>query len=173
VNLYLRLLWLQFRWRFRSRLSVWDTSVTPFRVWPSDLDLLGHMNNSKYLAIMDLARTDLMYRSGSAKLVKDAGWYPVAAGVTIAYFASLNPWQTFDVHTTVLGLDDRWTFIEQKFVRRGRVCARAVVRTRFLKRSGGSVDHDELEKLFHDAPGEHQIPQWLRDWSENSKPQKP
>jgi acyl-CoA thioesterase FadM len=173
MNLYLRLFWLQLRSRFRSRLSIWDVAITPFRVWPSDLDLLGHMNNSKYLAIMDVARTDLMMRSGSAKLVKDAGWYPVVAGVTIAYFASLNPWKTFEIHTKVLGLDDRWTFIEQKFVRRGKVMAQAVVRTRFLKRTGGSVDHDELERIFNDVPGGHQIPPWLHEWSANSKPGKP
>jgi acyl-CoA thioesterase FadM len=173
MNLYLRLLWLQLRSRFRSRVGIWDVAVTPFRVWPSDLDLLGHMNNSKYLAIMDVARTDLMMRSGSAKLVKDAGWYPVVAGVTIAYFASLNPWKTFEIHTKVLGVDDRWTFIEQNFVRQGKVMAQAVVRTRFLKKTGGSVDHEELERLFNDIPGEHQIPQWLREWSANSKPEKP
>jgi len=172
MNLYLRQLWLLFRRRFRSRLTLWDVAVTPFRVWPSDLDILGHITNSKYLAIMDVARTDLMTRSGTGKLVKNAGWYPVAAGVTIAYFDSLSLWQTFEVHTRILGLDNRWTFVEQTFVREGKVCAQAVVRTRFLKRSGGSVDHAELEQVFEEVPGEHQIPQWLRDWSASSKPTK-
>jgi acyl-CoA thioesterase FadM len=85
--------------------------VTPFRVWPSDLDTLLHMNNGKYLSIMDLGRMDLMLRSGTWPRLKAAGWYPVLAGQTIAYYRSLNPWKTFEVHTRILGFDDRWGFL--------------------------------------------------------------
>ena len=74
MNLYLRLVWLYARSRFRSRLAPQDTAVTPFRVWPSDLDTLWHMNNGKYLSIMDLGRMDLMMRSGTWSRITGAGW---------------------------------------------------------------------------------------------------
>lgn len=170
MNLYLRLLWLNIRVRFRPRLKLLDTSVTPFRVWPTDLDPLIHMNNGKYLSIMDLGRMDLMMRSGAWAKLKKAGWYPVVAGQTIAYYRSLNPWKRFEVHTRILGLDDRWGFLEQEFISGGVVCARAIVRSRFLKRTGGSVNHDEFETVFGHVPGDEGIPEWVLEWSRHARP---
>ncbi|NCD21010.1 MAG: thioesterase, partial [Actinobacteria bacterium] len=54
MNLVFRLWWLRLRARRRGQLSVWDVARTPFRVLPTDLDLLFHMNNGKYLSILDL-----------------------------------------------------------------------------------------------------------------------
>ena len=170
MNLYLRLLWLIIRVRFRPKLSVWDTAVTPFRVWPSDLDPLWHMNNGKYLSIMDLGRMDLMMRSGTHQRFTKAGWYPVVAGQTIAYYRSLNPWWRFDIHTSVLGFDDRWAYLQQDFVRGENLHARAYVRARFLKRSGGSVAHDELATAFGAIPGDHNVPHWVKEWARHARP---
>ena len=91
MNKYWRLLWLFLRHRARPRLGIWDTARTPFRVLPTDLDLLRHMNNGTYLTLMDLGRMDLMLRSGVWKIVSDQGWYPVVAGQTISYRRSLDP----------------------------------------------------------------------------------
>src|SRR5690625_2728972 len=41
VNMYLRLLLFMIRVRFASRLSIWDTSHTAFRVNLADLDEIG------------------------------------------------------------------------------------------------------------------------------------
>lgn len=171
MNLLFRMLWLSIRARFRPKLGLFDTAVTPFRVWPTDLDPLMHMNNGKYLSIMDLGRLDLMIRSGTWAKLKQLSWYPVVAGQTIAYYRSLNPGRRFDIHTRVLGLDDRWGFLEQSFVSGGVVCAKAVVRTRFLKRSGGSVSHDEFEAEFGTTPGSENIPMWVLEWSKHSRPE--
>lgn len=172
MNLVFRVIWLFFRSRFRSRLAAEDTAITPFRVWPTDLDGLGHMNNGKYLSIMDLGRMDLMLRSGIWPRLKRNGWYPVLAGQTISYFRSLNPWQSFDIHTRLMGFDDRWGYVEQLFVRNGVTHARAIVRSRFLKRSGGSVDHTDLELAFGVVPGPEGIPDWVKQWAVHSRPDK-
>ena len=34
------------------------------RVWPNDLDTNAHMNNGRYLTLMDLGRFDLMTQCG-------------------------------------------------------------------------------------------------------------
>lgn len=170
MNLYLRLLWLNIRVRIRPRLSLWSTAVTPFRVWPTDLDIIVHMNNAKYLAIMDLARMDLMMRSGAWAKLQQRGWYPVVAGQTISYFKSLNPWQRFEVHTRILGLDDRWGYLEQRFMRGETLYARAIVRSRFLKKTGGSVNHDELEEIFGSLDQGAGIPEWVHEWARHARP---
>lgn len=156
------------RWRRRGAVGLWDTVTTPFRVVPTDLDVLGHMNNGKYLTLMDVGRMDLMLRSGFWRTVRSRGWYPVVAGQTITYRRSLRLGQRFDLHTRVLGFDDRWVFMEQTFRRGDVVVAHAVVRARFLKESGGSVSHDELFALTDEVP-EFDLPAWLRDWTNSTK----
>lgn len=168
VNLYGRLVLLFLRWRGREPLNLWDTAVTRFRVVPTDLDVLLHMNNGRYLTLMDLGRMDLMLRSGFWATVRARGWYPVVAGQTITYRRSLGLGQRFDLHTRVLGFDDRWIFLSQTFRRGETVVAHAVVRARFLKESGGSVTHDELFGLVGDAP-ELELPAWLADWTAATK----
>lgn len=168
MNLYFRLLGLWLRARRRGPVGLWDTVVTPFRVVPTDLDPLGHMTNGRYLTIMDVGRMDLMHRSGFLAEMRRAGWYPVVAGQTITYRKSLQPWQRFEVHTRVLGFDERWGYTEQTFRAGTTVYAQAYVRTRFLKRGGGSVGHDELEQVAGGFP-DTELPKWLLDWTAASR----
>jgi acyl-CoA thioesterase FadM len=165
VNLYFRLLFLWLRLRRREAIGLWDTASTPFRVVPTDLDPLGHMTNGRYLTIMDVGRIDLMMRSGFWSKMKEQGWYPVVAGQTITYRKSLQSWQRFELRTRVIGFDERWGYIEQDFCVGDTIYAKAYVRTRFLKKSGGSVEHDELEKLAGGFPADLQVPEWLLEWT--------
>src|SRR5690606_25630357 len=156
------------RVRAESPLGIWDTSRASFRVNPADLDVQRHMNNGRYLSIMDLGRMDLMLRSGFWKKVTDAGWYPVVAGQTITYRRSLTLGQRFDLATRVIGHDERWIYMEQVFRRGGTVIADAVVRARFLRTSGGSVDVSEVLELVGQPPEGTELPDWVRDWNRES-----
>ena len=64
MNLILRLIFIIVRARYRPRLQPFDISVVHMRVLPNDLDLQLHMNNGRFLSIMDLGRVDLMIRTG-------------------------------------------------------------------------------------------------------------
>ena len=169
MNLYLRLLFFRMLSRRRTRLEMWDTAVTPFRVTLSDLDLLGHINNSKYLAIMDLARLDLMMRAGWWDRFRRQGWFPVVAGQTITYRKSLTLGQRFDVESRIVGMDDRWFFVHQVFRSEGTVYAHAMVRARFLKKGGGTVEHDEMGEFLGGFPDWLDIPAWIGHWTAATK----
>ncbi len=169
MNLYWRLLFFRLRSRRRSRLTMWDTAVTPFRVTLGDLDLLGHVNNARYLAIMDLARIDLLMRSGWWDKFRRHGWFPVVAGTSITYRRSLQLGQRFDVHSRLLGMDEQWFYVQQVFMRGDTVCAHAVVRVRFLKRAGGSVGHDEMGEFLGGFPDSLRVPEWVAPWSAATK----
>lgn len=168
MNLYFRLLLFMVRVRFRSRLSIWDTSHVRFRVNPSDLDVQRHMNNGRYLTLMDLGRMDLMVRSRFWQRITDQGWYPVVAGQSITYRRSLQLWEQFDLASGVIGHDDRWIYMEQVFRRDGKVVADAIVRARFLRKTGGSVPMDEVLALVQPLPESLQLPEWIADWNEGS-----
>lgn len=169
MNLYLRLLLLRLAVLWRPRITLWDTAVTPFRVFPSDLDVLAHMNNGKYLSLMDLGRIDLMLRSGLWAKARRLGWYPVVAGQTITYLRSLRLGQSFELHTRFLGFHGPWSYVIQEFRVGNTVYAHAVVRARFLRRGGGTVPQDEVVAQAGAKPGGGGVPQWVIDWSEHTK----
>lgn len=165
MNLYFRLLSLMLRTRRAPRIDLWGEARTPFRVWPNDLDVFRHMNNARYLALLDLGRTDLMARSGFAKTISERGWYPVVGAQTISYKRSLTLWQRFVVVTRVLGFDERAVYMHQEFRRGGKVYARAVVQARFLKRSGGTVELADLIEASGSVPEGIELPAWVSDWA--------
>ncbi|GAA3583151.1 thioesterase family protein [Klugiella xanthotipulae] len=165
----LRLLLLTLRSRRGPRLGPWDLTRTRFRVKLTDLDILHHMNNGRYLSIMDLGRQDLMIRSGMWRRLGELGWYPVVVGQTISYRKSLTLGQVFVVETRIVGHDVKSFYLEQRFVVRGEIYARAFVRARFLKKTGGTLTAAEVVEGLGvaDIP-EGRMPQWVQDWSDAS-----
>jgi acyl-CoA thioesterase FadM len=169
MNLWLRLVWLRIRLRRRRPVGIWDTVRTPFRVAPSDLDVLRHMNNGKYLSLLDLGRVDLMVRCGFWATLRRKGWYPVVSAQTITYRRSLEPWQRFELVTRILGIDERAGYLEQTFVVGDVVHARAIVQARFLKRSGGTVPQSELIAAVGGVPADRQLPEWITAWADATR----
>lgn len=151
--------------RAKSRLSIWDTSTASFRVNLLDLDVQRHMNNGRYLSLMDLGRMDLMLRSGFWDHVRAQGWYPVVAGQTITYRRSLTLGQRFTIDTRVMGHDSTWIYMEQVFRRGDVVIADAVVRARFLRWAGGSVDVSEVLDAAPERPEGLRVPEWVEEWN--------
>jgi len=132
MNLWLRLLWLFLTAPWRPRLVVPDgVSTLDFRVMPHDLDLSMHMNNGRYLQIMDLGRLDLLIRSGMGGAVWRNGWTPVANAAVVRFRRELRPFDRYRLETRVVGWLEQAVLIEQTFVftsgeREGQVSARAL-----------------------------------------------
>ena len=76
MNLLLRLALVLFQGRRGPRLGLLDTGSLHMRVWPTDLDVLMHMNNGRYLSLMDLGRVDLLVRSGFGGRPSGAAGFP-------------------------------------------------------------------------------------------------
>ena len=147
MNLFFRLLWQFLAAPRRSRVPILGPCRTPFRVLPTDLDVLRHVNNGVYLSMMDVGRLDLMSRAGIADLVRERGWYPVVVAESIQFRRSLTLFQRFEIETRVLGWDDKAFVLEQRFLRGEEEIAIALVRARFLARGGGTVSPDEIVRL--------------------------
>jgi len=165
VNLLLRLSLTFLLSPRRERLQVLDNCVTPFRVWPNDLDVQGHMTNGRYFTILDLARVDLLMRSCVWQLVKKQGWYPVVTMETMRFHRSLKLWDRYEVATHVIGWDDKHVFLEQVFIRDSVHVSHAVVRTRFLKRGGGAVPTAALLALTGVTRTSPELPEWVLQWN--------
>jgi len=120
----------------RPKVDLREGSTITFRVWPNDLDLNLHMTNSRYFALMDAARYDMVIRAGSWPVWKRNGWYPVVASQSIRFRRSLRPWSRYTIRTRILGWDERSMYMGQRFEEDGHVCAEAVVRAAFLSKGG-------------------------------------
>jgi acyl-CoA thioesterase FadM len=170
MNLFLRLLLLFLTAPFRPRCDVLGPARKRFIVWPPDLDVLLHVNNGTYLSMLDVARVDMLLRSGQATSLRRRGFYPVVAAETIRFRRSLQLFQVFDVQTQVIGWDEKAFIIEQRFLRRGEVVAEAVVRARFLKRRGGTVSSRELLEAVGKSGPSPELPAWIDAWNrENAR----
>ena len=134
MNLWLRLFIyaLTCWWRPPITLPA-DPAVLRLRVWPVDLDTSLHLNNGRYLTLMDLGRVELMVRSGLWRSVLKHGWTPIASGVQIRFRHELRIFERFDLSTRILWWDTSSIVIEQVFIvvdgpRQGQVAARALFR---------------------------------------------
>ncbi len=164
MNLFFRLLHVWLFSRFRSPVAVMEVCATPFRVWPTDLDVLRHMNNGVYLSLQDLARVDYMIRMKAAAIIEKKGWYPVVASEMIRFRMSLKCFQKFEIQTRLISWDEKYLYLEHKFVSRGEVVALGMIRARFLKKSGGSVNPDDLLQALGLQINAPAFPAYLQDW---------
>lgn len=133
---------------------------------PTDIDLLMHMNNGKYLSILDIARFAYTVRTGLYRTMQENDWYTVVGAQTITYRKSLNPWQKFTVETKLIAFDERAAYMEQRFVRGGEIYARAYIQGRFLKKSGGTVSIAELAAVTGINPADYPLTDELATWAQ-------
>lgn len=137
MNLYLRLLMTLLRaWR-APRLAPGDTLERTLRVLPNDLDINGHMNNGRYLTIIDLMLVEYFVRTGFAAAMLRKGWRPVAGGSFITYRRALMPLQTYTLRFRLDAGDASWNYMRFEFVCDGRVCAAGYMK-------GAAVAHNGL-----------------------------
>jgi YbgC/YbaW family acyl-CoA thioester hydrolase len=165
MNLLLRLMVFQLIGTWRTRCDVLGPCLTPFRVAPTDLDVLGHMNNGIYFSLLDLARMDLLRRSGLLSKLRAKGWYAVVAAESIQFRKSLRLLQRFDVETRVLGWDAKAFVIAQRFLRDSDEVASAVIRVRVLRKKGGAVAPAEVLAVADKPVASPDLPAWAAQWN--------
>lgn len=166
MNLYLRLLKTILSSFFKPRLGILEESVLRFRVWPSDLDSNFHMNNGRYFTVMDLGRMDITLRMGLWGLITKYKWMPVIGSAKMIFRRSLRPFEKFELRTQIVSWDEKWVFIEQKYINRdGKLAAVGMVKGAFVGRDG-TVPTKEIFgalKVNHQAP---EIPKSIELWLE-------
>jgi acyl-CoA thioesterase FadM len=102
-----------------SSAPIWLTSTASFAfrcVWPNDIDFNFHLNNARYLNVMDYGRMHLLARGGLLKPVMKARWLPVVGAVWMTYRRALPLWARYRLETQLTGWDERWFYMEQTFV---------------------------------------------------------
>ena len=141
MNLWFRLWWYALTtWRRPAFSHSDDIGVLQFRVWPADLDLSLHMNNGRYLSLMDLGRLDYLVRMKLWRVVRRHRWTPIASSIVIRYRRELRPFARFRLETRLVSWAEASVVMEQVFVlmdgpQAGQVAARALFKGGIYSRS--------------------------------------
>lgn len=164
MNLYLRLLLVWLRNRRNGQQHFSHAARSRFRVLPHDLDAFGHMNNGRYLQIMDVARTEWMLQTGVVAAIRKNRWAPILGGGFIRYRFSLRLMQIYHVRTRLLGWDQRWFYLEHSFTdQRGRCAAVGITRAG-LRHDNAWVHTDDVAHSVCPGARSPLIPSHVHDW---------
>lgn len=137
MNLYFRLLWTALRCLFLPPVSPADTLVIRRRVWLNDIDINLHMNNGRYLTVVDLSLIEFFARTGFLKAFVRQKWRPMAGGAIITFRKSLRPLQSYELQFRWLCSDGGWNYMAYEFVSGDRVHAAGLLK-------GGMVGNNGL-----------------------------
>lgn len=165
MNLWFRVLRVLVLALLRPKLGLLDESRLDFRVWPTDLDINVHMNNARYLALMDLGRLDLIVRSGMGRRVWRDKLQPVIGAALVRYRRPLAPFQPIRLRSRLLAWDDKWLFIEHRLESGDVLACHAVVKGMLVGNDGGVPPADLARQLGFDQPSPP-VPDWVTHWSE-------
>ena len=172
MNLYLRLLIVIFHALFGEKIT--DTTRPGrirLRCYPNDLDSNLHMNNGRYLTIMDLGRFNMIMRSGILKLMIRKKYAPVLGSIQMRFRMPIMPFQLFDLETRVLCWDEKWVYMEQRFLftagdKAGAVAAIGLVKGGFFdpatKTTVPTADLMRAMGMKNESPT---FPDYLNDWT--------
>ncbi|MDZ7768826.1 MAG: acyl-CoA thioesterase [Woeseiaceae bacterium] len=165
MNLYFRLLRAYLNGLMGGRLKHSDAAESRFRVWLHDLDAFGHMNNGRYLQIMDVARTEWMTRVGVFAAMRRHKWSALLGGGVVRYRYSLRMLQVYRVRTRLLHWDRRWFYLEHAFIDKSGRCVAAGVTRAGIRGNGNWVPAVQVvAAVGADADPPPVAPPYLRTW---------
>lgn len=169
MYLFFRLIKVGLLSPLKKKLGILETCELSFITWPTDLDVFFHMNNGRYLAILDLCRFDALVRCKIAAILKEKKWYPVVAAETIEFKKSLKLFDQFKVKTNLLGWDEKYFYIQHVFISHHKIYAKAVIKGRVLRKQGGTVSPAEIFQAAEYPHPSPKVPQWILEWSKAQK----
>ncbi|MEO1553238.1 MAG: thioesterase family protein [Pseudomonadota bacterium] len=148
MNLFFRRLWVFFLASLSSKTAPLDRSyVLNYRVWFTDQDMFMHMTNSRYLSFSDLARLNLLIRTGIMKALRKNRWHLEICGQTRTITRMLKAPQAFRMTCEIEGWSDAHIAFNHAFKRRGNT--HAIVNT--LMRVADADGNEVPPQILMDA----------------------
>ncbi len=146
-------------------IELLDEAVLDMRVRLRDCDVLMHVNNGRYLSLMDIGRIDHSGRSGLIREMRRRGWGAVAGGATIRFRRELRWRSRYALRSRPLGWDDRFFYWEQVFERAdGQLAARAYAKVALLDADGRRLDPADAMHELGFAPTSPPLPAGVAAW---------
>jgi len=167
MNLIFRMIRLLLLRNRLPRISALEPSYTQIQVWPMDCDFNLHLTNSRYPALLDLARTQYLMQIDSLSKFVGGGWKSVLSSQSISFIKEIKPFAKVDISTQVISWDRKYCYIEHKFLVGNKLHAKALARVAFIKeRRVRAFDKLLLEldsaSTIASPPESQQVNAWLQ-----------
>ena len=162
MNLYFRLIWALLRaWR-KPAIAPGDTISREMRVWPNNLDVNGHMNNGRYLTVVDLMLIEYFIRMGFFRAMLKNGWRPMSGGTFVTYRRGLQPLQRYELRFAHKGCDTHWNYLRFEFWSGDKLCAAGYFKGAIVGKKGLVPNEESFIAMNIVAP--MHTPEPVRHW---------
>jgi acyl-CoA thioesterase FadM len=146
-------------------LGVLDEDCMRMHVWPNDIDLNLHLNNARYLNIMDYGRMHLLARTRLLDQILRSRWTPLVGAVWMTYRRSLPLFSAFTLGSRLVCWDERWFYMEQTFTAREGLAAVGWVKG-ILRDAGGNVEPQNVIDRVTPGLASPPMPESIATWNE-------
>ena len=163
MNLWFRLFRILLSGMLAKKVNWFEPTQVAFRVWPTDLDINLHLTNSRYMALMDLARVDMLARTGLWRWIRERKLAPVVASAMVRFRRPIAPFARFTIMTRFIGWDTKWLFIEHRVECKGELVCLTAVKTAFLGKTGPIAPNDIVRDFGH-TEVRKPLPDWIATW---------
>ena len=139
------------------------TSVVRQRVWPHQIDFNLHMNNAKYLNVMEAARWTLFRHNGWFKHLFDKRINLVVASLEITFIRELNLFTGYEIHTKLTSWDEKYIYFEQRLMVKGKLYGHALVKMAGVRKGKRALTPEICEAVgvnFNQAEMKDAITRW-------------
>jgi acyl-CoA thioesterase FadM len=147
------------------RLGILDEDRLAMRVWPNDIDFNLHLNNARYLSIMDFGRMHLLARTRVLNHVIRSRWTPLVGAVWMTYRRSLPLFARFTLSSRTVCWDERWFYMEQTFTGSEGLAAVGWVKG-LLRSPAGTLDPQKVLEAVSPGAVSPPMPEAFAAWNE-------
>lgn len=172
---FFRMAWQILKYRNQPMDDPLGVHVSHHICYPWDLDFAVELNNGRALSLYDLGRLPFAFRQGFHKTLPRMKWQMTMAGVVVRYRRRIRAFQAFEMHTRVVGYDDKFFYMDQSmWLRNGECASQAVYRVAIAGKHGIVPAEEVLRENFGYLP-EITLPEWLQSWcdTEDKRPWPP
>lgn len=164
MNLYFRLIWIVISSFFKPRIDFSDEIVLNLRILPNDLDINRHLNNGRYLTILDFGSIDLFLRSGILFRAIRNGFRPMIGGLIVTYRKGLSLFERYTLNMQLSGWDDSWNYFQFEFKKlNGQLSAAGYFKGALVSKNG-LVPNNVANEIFGYQRGSCVLPPAVENW---------
>jgi acyl-CoA thioesterase FadM len=164
---FVRIPALAIRQRLRPlpAIGILDEDSLRMTVWPNDIDLNLHMNNARYLGLMDYGHVHLLARTGLLPVILRLRWKGLVGAAWITYRRPLPLFSAFRLASRMVCWDERWFYMEQTFTTREGLAAVGWVKA-ILRDGQGTVDPRTAMEAICPGAVSPPMPEPMAAWNE-------
>jgi len=144
---WLRLVFALIRARFKGKISPTETASLSFRVWVTDMDV-SVMNHAALLTVMETGRTDFMVRTNFFKVATKNNWFFPSQAMSVQFYRPMKLFQKAELLTKISFVDEKWIYIQQKIMRKGKEIAACLTKGT-IKKGRETVPTSEIMKAMN------------------------